>query len=167
MRPGTPMERAPAHNKSVTGSGACGASTATLRLVTSWTGPRFKPSPPGSVTLDTLSESALRVEGMNGHRTVDAPHSEHRNGMSFQRVSVTSLLGWLFLSATGCMGGESSGENSAAVYDSAGIRVVSYRAGWDTISVPVGSGNSGTSFPESLAPGASLGSGRFFSFLWW
>ena len=31
----------------------------------------------------------------------------------------------------------------------------------------VGSGNSGTSFPESMAPGASLGSGRFFSFLWW
>jgi len=31
----------------------------------------------------------------------------------------------------------------------------------------VGSGNSGTSFPESMAPGASLGSGRYFSFSWW
>ena len=38
-------------------------------------------------------------------------------------------------------------------------------SGWSAL--PVGSGNSGTSFPESLAPGASLGSGRFFSFLWW
>jgi hypothetical protein len=57
--------------------------------------------------------------------------------MSSQRVSVTSLLGWLFLSAAGCMGGESSGENSAAVFDSAGIRVVSHRAGWDTTSVPI------------------------------
>ena len=45
-----------AFNIAVIGSGACGASTATLRLDTSYTGPRFRPSPPGSVPLDTLGD---------------------------------------------------------------------------------------------------------------